>query len=99
MGMSSYDRWKTTDPNDSYDELYEAMEETYWSDVHQVKEDLKAFALRVIDEEFEYIESLPPNHLASKEMRKLSCADGILKEFSEVELPYIIESMIEAIED
>ena len=99
MGMSSYDRWKTTDPNDSYDELYEAMEETYWSDVHQVKEDLKAFALRVIDEEFEYIESLPDPYLSVKEMRKLSCADGILKEFSEVELPYIIESMIEAIED
>ncbi len=99
MGMSSYDRWKTNDPNDSYDEIYEVMEETYWSDVHQVKEDLKAFALRVIDETFEYIQSLPVPFLSIEKSFKETCADGILKEFSEVELPLIIESMIEAIED
>ena len=99
MGMSSYDRWKTTDPNDSYDELYELMEEKYWSDIHQVKEDLKAFALRLIDEEFEYIGSLPDPYIAFKEMRKLSFAEGTLKEFCDFELPHIIESMIEAIED
>lgn len=88
---SSYDIWKTTDPNDGNDELFERLEEEYWTDVDTVEKDVIEFVSEVIRYHLMFPQSqsvLPEDSLFHH----------IMKEFQECCVAGIIERMVENID-
>lgn len=85
---SSYDIWKTNDPNDGDDELLEQIEEDYWADIGQVEDDAITFITELIS-----------YHLRFPESQSFVGDDAlfhhIMKEFKEYCVPDILQRILE----
>lgn len=82
---SSYDRWKTTDPNEVDDELYEILEEKFWEDLEEVLEHVNEYLADWVGDLLYGMKDLPEDHWFIK----------MIEEFKRIRIPSIIESRME----
>jgi hypothetical protein len=85
---SSYDIWKTNDPNDGDDELLERIEEEYWTDLDQVEQDVITFITELVSYHVRFPES--QGFLGDD-----SLFHHVMKEFKEYCVPDILERNLE----
>jgi hypothetical protein len=87
---SSYDIWKTNDPNDGDVELLEKLEEEYWADLDWVAKDVVAFVSELVSYHILFPDS--QGFLGDD-----SLFHHVMKEFKEYCVPDILERMLEHI--
>lgn len=88
MVMSAYDRWKTTDPNDGDQELFEKFYEEYWDDPETVFGDMVEY----FTGELEY---LIYEKKEDPDPQENHWYTPLKQSFVKHHLPYLIERMVE----